>query len=165
MPSSERLWRIIIRNRVDIKLITNEKEAKKLISKPNFEHRTIFTENLIAVHMKKKKVYYNKPIYLGLCVLDLSKTLMYDFHYNYIKKKYGQAASLLFTDTDSLAYEIKTEDFYKDINPDVERLFDTSNPEAHESEIKVDVNKKVPGMFKDEAEGEQILEFVGLRAK
>ena len=155
-----------IRNRVDIKLITNEKEAKKLISKPNFHHRTIFTENLIAVHMKKTKVYYNKPIYLGLCVLDLSKTLMYDFHYNYIKKKYGQAASLLFTDTDSLAYEIDTEDFYKDINPDVDRLFDTSNyPEAHESGIKVGANKKVPGMFKDEAEGKHILEFVGLRAK
>ena len=96
-----------IRNRVDIKLITNEKEANKLISKPNFNHRTIFTENVIAVHMKKTKVYYNKPLYLGMCILDLSKTLMYDFHYNYIKKKYGEGASLLFTDTDSLAYEIK----------------------------------------------------------
>ena len=155
-----------IRNRVDIKLITNEKEAKKLISKPNFHHRTIFTENLIAVHMKKTKVYYNKPIYLGMCILDLSKTLMYDFHYNYIKKKYGEGANLLFTDTDSLAYEIDTEDFYKDINPDVEGLFDTSNyPEDHESGIKVGINKKVPGMFKDEAGGKQILEFVGLRAK
>ena len=155
-----------IRNRVDIKLITNEKEAKKLISKPNFHHRTIFTENLIAVHMKKTKVYYNKPIYLGMCILDLSKTLMYDFHYNYIKKKYGEGANLLFTDTDSLAYEIDTEDFYKDINPDVERLFDTSNyPANHESGIKVGTNKKVPGMFKDEAGGKQILEFVGLRAK
>ena len=156
-----------IRNRVDIKLITNEKEAKKLISKPNFDHRTIFTENLIAVHMKRTKVYYNKPIYLGMSILDLSKTLMYDFHYNYIKKKYpGGAASLLFTDTDSLAYEIQTEDFYKDINPDVERLFDTSNyPSNHESEIQVGANKKVPGMFKDEAGGKQILEFVGLRAK
>ena len=147
-----------IRNRVDIKLITNEKEAKKLISKPNFEHRTIFTENLIAVHMKKTKVYYNKPIYLGMCILDLSKTMMYDIHYNYIKEKYGQAATLLFTDTDSLAYEIDTEDFYKDINPDVERLFDTSNyPSSHESGIKVGVNKKIPGMFKDEAGGKQIL--------
>ena len=155
-----------IRNIVDIKLITNEKEAKKLISKPNFHHRTIFTENLIAVHMKKTKVYYNKPIYLGMCILDLSKTLMYDFHYNYIKKKYSEGASLLFTDTDSLAYEIDTEDFYKDINPDVERLFDTSNyPEDHESGIKVGINKKVPGLFKDEAGGKQILEFVGLRAK
>ena len=75
--------------------------------------------------MKKTKVYCNKPIYLGMCILDLSKTLMYDFHYNYIKKKYGKGASLLFTDTDSLAYEIDTEDFCKDINPDVERLLDT----------------------------------------
>ena len=81
-------------NRLDIKLITNEKEAKKLISKPNFHHRTIFTENLIAVHMKKTKVYYNKPIYLRRCILDLSKTMMYDFHYSYIKKKYDQGASL-----------------------------------------------------------------------
>ena len=92
---------------------------------------------------------------------------MYDFHYNlYIKQKYGGGASLLFTDTDSLAYEIDTEDFYEDINPDVERLFDTSNyPANHESGIKVGTNKKVPGMFKDEAGGKQILEFVGLRAK
>ena len=155
-----------IRNRVDIKLITNEKEAKKLIKKFNFYHRTIFTENLIVVHMKKTKVYYNKPIYLGKCILALSKTLMYDFHYNYITKKYGEGASLLFTDTDSLAYKIDTEDFYKDINPDVERLLDTSNYPANlESGIKVDTNKKVPGMFKDEAGGKKILEFVGLRAK
>ena len=133
-----------IRNRVDIKLITNEKDAKKLISKPNFYHRAIFTENLIAVHMKKTNVYYNKPIYLGMCILDLSKTLMYDCHYNYIKYKYGESASLLFTDTDNLAYEIDTEDFFKDINPDVERLFDTNNyPVDHESGIKVSTNKKV----------------------
>ena len=102
--------------------------------------------------MKKTKVYCNKPIYLGMCILDLSKTLMYDFHYNYIKNKYGEGASLLFTDIDSLAYAIKTEDYYKDINPDAERLFYTSNyPADHDSGIKVDINKKVPGMFKDEA--------------
>ena len=155
-----------IRNRVDIRLITNEKEAKKLVSKPNFKHRTIFTDYLIAIHMNKTKVYYNKPIYLGLCILDISKTLMYDFHYNYMKKKYGDKASMLFTDTDSLTYEIETEDFYKDINPDINRLFDTSNfPNDHESGIKTGMNKKVPGMFKDETGGKQILEFVGLRAK
>ena len=155
-----------IRNRVDIRLITNENEAKKLIAKPNFEHRTIFDENLIAVHMKKTKVYYNKPIYLGMSILDLSKTLMYDFHYNYIKKKYRDKACLLFTDTDSLMYEIQTEDFYRDIGPDVERLFDTSNYSSdHTSGIKAGVNKKVPGMFKDETGGKQVLEFVGLRAK
>ena len=135
-----------IRNRVDVRLVTSEKQAKKLISKPNFEHRTIFPENLTAVHMKKTKQYNNKPIYLGTCILDLSKTLMYDFHYKYVKKKYGEKASLLFTDTDSLMYEIETNDFYEDINPDVDRLFDTSNYSAdHKSGMKVGINKKVPG--------------------
>ena len=91
---------------------------------------------------------------------------MYDFHYNYIKVKYGNKAKLLFTDTDSLMYEIKTEDFYADISNDVESKFDTSDyPENHPSGIKTGVNKKVVGMFKDEACGKQIEEFVGLRAK
>jgi hypothetical protein len=88
---------------------------------------------------------------------------MYDFHYNYIKKKYGDRAKLLFTDTDSLAYEIKTENFYKDISPDIKSKFDTSDyPDDH---LLEKVNKKVPGMFKDEACGKQIVKFVGLRAK
>ena len=91
---------------------------------------------------------------------------MYDFHYNYIKTKYGDKAKLLFTDTDSLAYEIKTKDFYKDINPDIEKLFDTSDyPTNHPSGIKTGLNSKVLGMFKDEACGKQIVEIVGLRAK
>jgi hypothetical protein len=116
--------------------------------------------------MRKTRLYYNKPIYLGMCILDLSKTLMYDFHYKYIKAKYGDKATLLFTDTDSLAYEIKTEDFYADISNDVETRFDTSEyPKEHPSGIKTGVNKKVVGMFKDEAAGKQIEEFVGLRAK
>ena len=116
--------------------------------------------------MKRTKLKYDKPIYLGMCILDLSKTLMYDFHYNYIKKKYGDNAMLLFTDTDSLAYEIKTDDFYADISNDVESRFDTSDyPKDHPSGIKTGVNKKVIGMFKDEASGKQIEEFVGLRAK
>ena len=77
--------------------------------------------------MKKTKIKLNKPIYTGVSVLDLSKTLMQDFHYNYIKKKYGEKVKLLFTDTDSLEYEIETEDFYKDISPDVDEMFDMSN--------------------------------------
>ena len=155
-----------IRNRVDIHLVTNEKDADKLISKPNYQGRTIFSENLLAIHMKKTRIYFNKPTYLGFSILDLSKTLIYDFHYNYIKPKYGEKAKLLFTDTDSLMYEIETEDFYKDISEDVEEKFDTSNfPENHPSGIKTGVNKKVIGMFKDEVGGKQITEFVGLRAK
>ena len=108
-----------------------------------------------------------------MSILDLSKSLMYDFHYNciktkywnYIKTKYGDKAKLLFTDTDSLAYAIKTKDFYKDINPDIEKRFDTSDYLTnHPSGIKTGVNSKVLEMFKDEAGGKQIVEFVGLRA-
>ena len=155
-----------IRNRVDVRLVNDKRMAKKLAAKPNFKHCTIFDENLVAIHMKKTKLVFDKPVYLGMCILDLSKTLMYDFHYNYIKTKYGTKAKLLFTDTDSLAYEIKTEDFYKDIAGDVAAKFDTSNfPQNHPSGIPTGLNKKVVGMFKDEAGGEIIEEFVGLRAK
>ncbi|WAR28171.1 hypothetical protein MAR_013875 [Mya arenaria] len=125
-----------------------------------------------AVHMKKTKIRFDKPVYLGMCILDLSKTLMYNFHYNYIKPNYildaygSSGAKLLFTDTDSLAYEIKTVDFYADINENVEQMFDTSNfPADHPSGIKSGVNKKVVGMFKDECGRKIMHEFVGLRAK
>ena len=98
--------------------------------------------------------------------LDFSKTLMYDFHYNYIKQKYGNKAKLLFTNTDSLMYEIQTEDFYKDISEDVKDKFDTSDyPPDHPSGIPSGLNKKVISMFKDEAGGKIIDEFVGLRSK
>ena len=155
-----------IRNRVDIKLVNNKKQAEKLSAKPNYKHCNIFSEDLVAIHMKKTKLDFDKPVYLGMCILDLSKTLMYDFHYNYIKKKYGDKAKLLLTDTDSLMYEIQTEDFYKDINKDVKDRFDTSDyPFDHPSGILSGINKKVLGMFKDEANGDIIDEFVGLRAK
>ena len=81
-----------IRNRVDIKLVNDKKQAEKLSAKPNFNHCNIFSEDLIAIHMKKTNLRFNKPVYLGMCILDLSKTLMYDFHYNYIKQKYGNKA-------------------------------------------------------------------------
>ena len=126
-----------IRNRKDIKLVTSKQQALKLIARPNFKNRTIFTENLISVHMGKTKLVFNKPVYVGMCILDVSKTLMYNFHYNYIKPKYGEKALLLMTDTDSLCYEIETEDFYKDIAGDVESKFDTSAyPKNHPSGIK-----------------------------
>ena len=155
-----------IRNRVNVKLINTEERLKKLSAKPNYKSCKIFNENLISVHMKKTSLTMNKPVYLGMCILDLSKTIMYDFHYNYIKPKYGEKAKLLFTDTDSLMYEIETEDFYKDISGDVKDRFDTSDyPENHPSGIPTGINKKVLGMFKDEVAGKRIKEFVGLRAK
>ena len=100
-----------IRKRQNVKLVDDRKKALKLSSKPNFDRVTIFDENLVAVHMKKTEVYFNKPIYVGQAILDLSKILMFDFHYNYIRKKYNNKAELLFTDTDSLMYLIQTEDF------------------------------------------------------
>ena len=155
-----------IRNRVNVKLVNTEQKLRKLVSKPNFKSCKIFSENLVSVHMKKTSLTMIKPVYLGMCILDLSKTIMYDFHYNYIKPKYGDKAKLLFTDTDSLMYEIETEDFYKDISGDVKDRFDTSDyPENHPSGIPTGINKKVLGMFKDEAAGKNIKEFVGLRAK
>ena len=93
----------------------DRKLTDKLTSKPNFERLTIFDENLVAVHMKKTEVYFKKPIYVGQAILDLSKTLMFDFHYNYIRKKYDNKGELLFTDTDRLMYLIHTDDFYHDI--------------------------------------------------
>ena len=155
-----------IRNRVDIKLVNDKNKAERLAAKPNFKHCNIFSEDLTAIHMKKTFLTFNKPVYLGMCILDLSKTLMFDFHYSYMKKKYGDNAKLLFTDTDSLMYEIRTKDFYEDIKGDVKDRFDTSDyPSNHPSGIPTGCNKKVLGMFKDEAGGKIIDEFVGLRAK
>ena len=132
-----------VRNRVDIKLVTNEKQARKLISKPNFCHRNIFCDHLVAIHSNKTKVVLNKPMLVGQAILDLSKILMYMFHCDYIKPMYGDRAKLLFTDTDSLMYEIQTEDFYKDISPDVSEMFDTSNyPKDHPSSIPTGLTRK-----------------------
>ena len=102
-----------LRNRVDVRLVTENKKLIKLASKPTYVSSKIFNENLVAVHKIKEPITLNKPAYVGMCILDLSKTLIYDFHYNYIKKTYGNKARLLFTDTDSLTYEIEAEDAYK----------------------------------------------------
>ena len=151
---------------MNIRLVTSRHIANKLAMKPNFDKNTIFFENLIVVHMKKTQLELDKPVNLGASILDISKTWMYDFHYDYVKKNYGPKSNLLFTDTDSPCYELETQDFYKDISGDVERLFDTSNyPKDHLSKIPTGKNKKFIGMFKDEAGGKIIQGFVGLRAK
>ena len=156
-----------IRKRQNVSIVDKRKTALNLAKKPNFERVTIFDKNLIAVHMQKTKICFDKPVYVGQAILDLSKKLMFEFHYDYIKPMYGNKAELLFTDTDSLMYEIQTEDFYKDIKVDVEERFDTSNypKEGHKSGIPVGENQKVIGMFKDEVGGQQITHFIGLRPK
>ena len=98
-----------LHKRVDVRLATDEKKLDKLTSKPTYISSKIFNKNLMAVHKVKETLILNRPAYVGMCIPDLSKTLMYHFHYNYIKKKYGNRARLLFTDTDSLTYEIKSQ--------------------------------------------------------
>ena len=115
--------------------------------------------------MHKTTIKLQKPIYLRLSILDLSKTLMYDFHYNHIKKKYEDRANLLFTDTDSLCYDIQTRDFYDDIRDDVTTMYDTSAYSPDHPAGLPQVNKKIIGLMKDKAGGHQVKEFVGLRSK
>ena len=114
-------------NHRDIKLVTTNERRNKLVSEPNYHTSKQFSENLLAIEMKKKKVKMNKPVYLGQAIFDISKTLMYEFWYDYIKPKYQEKAKLCYMDTDSFIIHIKTEDFYKDIANDVEKWFDTSN--------------------------------------
>ena len=153
-----------IRSRIDVRLKTNEKFAENLVSKPNYEHTTIFDENLVAVHMKRTVFFFNKPVYLGMSILDISKTLMYDFHCNCMKNKYGENCKLLMIDTDGLMYEIKTDDFYGDTKGDITEKCDTSNFRENNPYGFQNLNKKVTGMFKDEC-GKFIERFCGLRAK
>ena len=152
-----------LRKRVDVRLVTNEKKLYKLTSKPTYVSSKIFNENLMAVHNIKETLTLNRPAYVGMCILDLSKTLMYDFHYNYIKKKYNGRAKLLFTDTDSLTYEIEAEDIYKDFWNDKDTFDNSDYPEN--SPYYFNTNKKIIGKFKDEACGIPITEFVGLKSK
>ena len=152
-----------LRKRVDVKLVTDEKKLLKWVSRPTYVSCKIFNEDLVAVHKIKETLTLNRPAYVGMCVLDLSKTLMYDFHYNYIKDKYGDKAKLLFTDTDSLMYEIQTEDVYKDLFVDKEKFDNSDYPK--DSPFYFGDNKKVIGKFKDEATGIPIIEFVGLKSK
>ena len=152
-----------IRKRVDVRLVTDSKKLTKMTSKPTYVNHKIFNENLVAVHKIKETLTLNRPAYVGMCILDLSKTLMYDFHYNYITPKYGSRAKLLFTDTDSLTYEIETNDAYQDFWNDKDKFDNSDYPE--DSQYFDKTNKKVIGKFKDEAAGMPITEFVGLRSK
>ena len=128
--------------------------------------RQNFSENLIAIKMKKTKLKMNKPIYLGMSVLDITKTLMYEFAYDYIKPKYQDRAKLCYMDTDSFVIHIKTKGFYEDIADDAERWFDISNYSKDDNRpFRIGWNDKIIGLFKDELGGKIMKEFVGLRGK
>ena len=154
-----------IRYHKNIKLVTTEKKFTKLVMKPNFKSSILFGENLMGFKMGKVKVVMNKPVYLGQAILDLSKLVIYEFRYDYIRRKYNsQNLKLCYIDTDSLVYHTKTDDFYADIASEVPARFDTS---AHRSDrpLPMGLNKKLIGLMKDEMGGDIIEEFVALRPK
>ena len=154
-----------IRKHRNIKLVTNREAYLKAGMKPNFKSGVRFGPNLMGCEMGKIKVVMNKPVYLGQAILDLSKIVMYEFHYDYMKWKYNDdKLTLCYMDMDSLIYSIETDDFYKDIAEDVKDRFDTSgyNPDRP---LPVGLNKKIIGLMKDELGGEIMTEFVTLRPK
>ena len=140
-----------IRNHKDMKLVTSEQKYLKYVMKPNFKDSVRFSENLIGVEMGKTEITMKKPVYLGQAILDLSKLVMYEFHYDYMVPKYGSKVKLCYMDTDSFVYHIKTHDFYKDIAGDVEARFDTSGYSKEDNRpLPIGKNKKVIGLMKDE---------------
>ena len=153
-----------IRKHRDIKLVTTDKKRSKLVSEPNYHTMNYISEDLSIIEMNKTRVKMNKPIYLGLPILDISKILMYEFRYDYMKPKYGNDVKLCYIDTDSFIMSIKTNYFYKDIANDVEKRFDTSNYEV-DRPLPTGKNKRVIGLMKDELGGGIITEFVALRPK
>ena len=144
--------------------MTTNKKGSKLVSEPSYHTINLISENLSIIEMKKTKVEMSKPVYLGLSILEISKILMYEFWYGYVKPKYNDNVRLCYMDTDSFIMNIKTNDFYKDIFDDVDNRFDTSNYEVKRPSL-MGKNKKVIGLMKDELGGEIITEFVTLRPK
>ena len=156
-----------VRKHRDIELAATDKRRNQLASEPNYHTTKYFLEDLMAIEMKNKtKVKMNKPIYLGMSILDIIETLMYEFWYDYIKPKYQDRAKLCYMDTDSFVIHIIAEDFYKDISNDVEKWFDTSNYDKDDKRsLPIGKNKKIISFFKNELGEKIMIEFVGLKAK
>ena len=153
-----------VRKRVDVRLFRSEEEKiLKYVAKPTFARQEIFNEHLVGIQNHKEKVLLNKPIYVGMSVLDLSKHLMYDFYYNTLKARCGENVRLLYTDTDSLIVKVDTEDVYGDMKKNLDD-YDTSNYSPGHPLFST-ANKKVIGKFKDELGGRLMTEFIGLRPK
>ena len=133
-------------NHKNIKLVTTDKKRNKLVSEPNYHTINLISEDLSIIEMKKTKVKMNKPIYLGLSILEISKTLMYEFWYDYMKPKYGNDVKLCYMDTDSFIMNIKRNDFYEDIANDVENRFDASIYEVNRP-LPMGKNEKVIGLI------------------
>ena len=153
-----------VRNHRDIKPAMTQKRRNNLVSEPNYHTTMFFTENLLAIELKKPEILMNKPVYLGLSILELSEILMYEFWYDYVKPKCGEKPNLCYTDTDSFTVYIETDDIYKDIAEDVETRFYTSNYEL-DGLLPKGKDKKVIGLMKNELGRKIMTKFVALRAK
>ena len=153
-----------VRKHRDIKLVTTNKKRSKLVSEPNYHTMDYISKDLSIIEMKKMRVKMNKPIYLGLSILDISKMLMYELWYDYMKPKYGNDVKLCYMDTDSFVMNIKTEDFYKDIANNVEKRFDTSNYEVDRA-LPTGKNKKVIGLMKEKIRRKDYYGIRHLKAK
>ena len=157
-----------LRKRTKVHLVTEQVQAERYVAKPTYDSFKIINSDVTMVKLTNSEILWNKPTFIGSCVLELSKLAMYEFHYNYIVKEYTEStgicrAKLLFTDTDSLCYEIQTNDVYEDMRkrPD---LFDTSDyPSNHPNHSMS--NCKVVGKMKDECAVRAAVQFVGLRSK
>ena len=155
-----------IKNHKDIKLVTSNKKYLKYVMKPNFKGGHPFSKHLFANEMEKREITMNKPVYCGQAILDLSKTLMYDFHYDYMRPKYGSKVKLYYMDTDSFVYKIETKDFYRDIAKDVKKRFHRSGYSKDDNRpLSIRENKKKIELKKDDLDGKIMTEFVVLRAK
>ncbi|KYN22644.1 hypothetical protein ALC57_04951 [Trachymyrmex cornetzi] len=156
-----------VRDRVDVKLLTKWEGrygAEAMIAKPNFHSRSVFSENLVAIELRKLEVKFDKPIYVGMCILDISKTCLYEFHHEYMAPVFREKCKIMFTDTDSLIYHVECDDIYDVMKRDINR-FDTSDYAVDNAYSIPLANKKVPGLMKDENNGAIMTECVGLRAK
>lgn len=156
-----------LRNHVDVKLRTKWRGRygiEQYIAKPNFHSRSIFSENFVAIQLNKLHIKYNKPVYIGMCILEISKICMYDFHYGYMLPQYRDQCKILYMDTDSFMYNIQCNDIYEDMKSHIS-MFDTSDYDSDNVYNMARNNKKVPGLMKDENCGKIMREYVGLRAK
>ena len=155
-----------VRGHRDVKLIVNERRRKKLTSEPNYDSCKRFTNDLMAIEMRKTEVLMDKPIAVGQAILDISKTLMYEFWYDYLKSKYQDKVKLCYMDTDGFFIYVETDDFYEDIAINVDEWFDTSKYDKNDNRpLPIGKNKKVIGKFKDELNGKIMTEFIALRTK
>ena len=152
-----------LRHKIDVQLASNKKDYLIRTSKASYMSHKIFHNDFVTIRINKVTLTLNKPAYTGMCILELSKVLMYEFHFDYIKNKYGNNSRLLFTDTDSLMYEIKTEDVYENFSNDKEML----NFRNYLTKLKYydNSNKLVISKMKDQTFGVAIEEFIGLNPK